>query len=135
MTRYLGCGENRESFQLHAVINEGELQQNLLAFNTEKVVTGTKQVLALQEVKTSLSQLPSVKAPRHVEDLLYEYPKVASVEERKQITSFKKQQDYFRNKAQDSKNLAFRLDGEVTPMDNKRKKQITSFKKQQDYFR
>ena len=27
-TRFIGCGENKESMKLHAVISEGELQQN-----------------------------------------------------------------------------------------------------------
>jgi hypothetical protein len=41
-TRYLGCGKDKDNSQLHVIIQEGELQQNLLAFNTEKVVTGTR---------------------------------------------------------------------------------------------
>merc|ERR1711970_381367 len=38
MTRFLGCGTDMTDFQIHAIINEGEHQQNLLAFNTEKVM-------------------------------------------------------------------------------------------------
>merc|ERR1712155_136545 len=44
MTRFLGCGTDTSDFQMHAIINEGEHQQNLLSFNTEKVMTGTRQV-------------------------------------------------------------------------------------------
>ena len=49
MTRFLGCGTDTSDFQMHAIINEGEHQQNLLSFNTEKVMTGTRQFLALRE--------------------------------------------------------------------------------------
>merc|ERR1711887_52943 len=50
-TRYFGCGESIETVQLHGMINEGELQQNVLAFNTEPVVTGTEQSLKLVTAK------------------------------------------------------------------------------------
>merc|ERR1712002_472346 len=92
---------NCEGVTLHLVINEGELQQNLLAFNTEKVITGTKQMLVLREVKSTKTVLPAIAAPRTVEDVVYEYPKEVTPEERMQVTNFKKQQDFYRNKAQD----------------------------------
>merc|ERR1712126_406812 len=116
MTRFLGCGTDMTDFQLHAIINEGELQQNLLAFNTEKVMTGTRQVLALKEVRKTQTVLPSIVAPRVVEDLLFEYPKSISREERMQISSFKKQQDHFKQLAVDPANDVFRPDGEIVPM-------------------
>merc|ERR1719431_1352069 len=123
-TRFLGCGENKEALKLHAVINEGELQQNLLAFNTEKVVTGTRQVLALQEVRPAPTQLPVIKDPRIVEDLIYEYPKAASVEQKKQITNFRKQQEFFRDQAQNPEDQGFRADGVPKPMDEAMKQRI-----------
>merc|ERR1711970_1224103 len=123
-TRFIGCGENKESMKLHAVISEGELQQNLLAFNTEKVVTGTKQVLALEEVKPAPSQLPVIKEPRIVEDLIYEYPKEASVEQKKQINSFRKEQEFFMDQAQNPKDRVFRADGVPRPMDQEMKQKI-----------
>ena len=116
MTRFLGCGTDMTDFQLHAIINEGELQQNLLAFNTEKVMTGTRQVLALKEVRKTHTVLPNIVAPRVVEDLLFEYPKSISREERMQISSFKKQQDHFKQLAVDPANDVFRPDGEIVPM-------------------
>merc|ERR1719370_2787285 len=116
MTRFLGCGTDMTDFQLHAIINEGEHQQNLLAFNTEKVMTGTRQVLALKEVRKTHTVLPTIVAPRIVEDLLFEYPKFITREERMQITSFKKQQDHFKRMAVDPANHVFRADGEVVPM-------------------
>merc|ERR1711970_467420 len=123
-TRFIGCGENKESMKLHAVISEGELQQNLLAFNTEKVVTGTKQVLALEEVKPAPSQFPSSRDPRTVEDLIYEYPKEASVEQKKQITSFRKQQEFFRDQAQNPGDQVFRADGVPRKMEPEMKQKI-----------
>merc|ERR1711970_1713561 len=123
-TRFIGCGENKESMKLHAVISEGELQQNLLAFNTEKVVTGTKQVLALEEVKPAPSQLPAIRDPRTVEDLIYEYPKEASVEQKKQITSFREQQEFFRDQAQNPGDQVFRADGVPRKMESEMKQKI-----------
>merc|ERR1719186_1919678 len=116
MTRFLGCGTDMTDFQLHAIVNEGEHQQNLLAFNTEKVMTGTRQVLALKEVRKTHTTLPTIVSPRVVEDLLFEYPKSISREERMQITSFKKQQDHFKSLAADPANHVFRPDGELAPM-------------------
>merc|ERR1719239_1562087 len=116
MTRFLGCGTDMTDFQMHAIINEGEHQQNLLAFNTEKVMTGTRQVLALKEVRKTHTVLPTIVAPRIVEDLLFEYPKIITREERMQITSFKKQQDHFKRMAVDPANHVFRPDGELVAM-------------------
>jgi len=116
MTRFLGCGTDTSDFQMHAIINEGEHQQNLLSFNTEKVMTGTRQVLALKEVRKTQTALPNIAAPRDVEDLLFEYPKAVTSEERRQISSFKKQQDHFRQKAMDPANDVFRPDGEIASM-------------------
>merc|ERR1719153_513877 len=116
MTRFLGCGTDTSDFQMHAIINEGEHQQMLLSFNTEKVMTGTRQVLALKEVRKTQTALPNIAAPRDVEDLLFEYPKAVTSEERRQISSFKKQQDHFRQKAMDPANDVFRPDGEIASM-------------------
>merc|ERR1712126_777469 len=116
MTRFLGCGTDTSDFQMQAIINEGEHQQNLLSFNTEKVMTGTRQVLALKEVRKTQTALPNIAAPRDVEDLLFEYPKAVTSEERRQISSFKKQQDHFRQKAMDPANDVFRPDGEIASM-------------------
>merc|ERR1719186_1566400 len=72
-TRYFGCGETMEALQLHGMINEGELQQNVLAFNIEPVVTGTKQVLKLVDIRPVTSIIPQIVAPRTLNGLLYEF--------------------------------------------------------------
>eukprot|EP00092_Neocalanus_flemingeri_P041113 GFUD01044771.1.p1 GENE.GFUD01044771.1~~GFUD01044771.1.p1 ORF type:complete len:1713 (+),score=410.65 GFUD01044771.1:554-5140(+) len=77
-TRYFGCGENIEALQLHGMINEGELQHNVLAFNTEPVVTGTKQVLKLVAITPVTTTIPEIVAPTNVIDLLFEFPKTAN---------------------------------------------------------
>ena len=51
-----------------------------------------------------------------MEDLLFEYPKAVTSEERRQISSFKKQQDHFRQKAMEPANEVFRPDGEIASM-------------------
>merc|ERR1711868_220845 len=75
-TRYFGCGENINDIQLHGMINEGEMRQNVVAFNVEEVVTGTKQVLKLQQIQTISNQIPEVQNPKTCTDLSYEYPQI-----------------------------------------------------------
>merc|ERR1711936_927787 len=74
-TRYYGCGESAQSMELHGMISEGELQHNVVAFNTETVVTGTKQILKLREIKNSHSSgFPQISSPKTCHDLSYEFP-------------------------------------------------------------
>merc|ERR1719228_3257607 len=75
-TRLFGCGNSVNDFHLTGMINEGELRQNVIAFNTEQVVSGTKQVLKLETVKEITQQIPEVQSPRTCHDLTYEYPQV-----------------------------------------------------------
>merc|ERR1719347_1077818 len=49
------------------------MRQNVVAFNTEQVVTGTKQVLKLQFVQQISQQIPEIQSPRTCHDLSYEY--------------------------------------------------------------
>merc|ERR1719474_1452015 len=49
------------------------MRQNVVAFNTEQVVTGTKQVLKLQSVQQISQQIPEIQSPRTCHDLSYEY--------------------------------------------------------------
>ena len=49
------------------------MRQNIVAFNTEQVVTGTKQVLKLESVQQISQQIPEIQAPRTCHDLSYEY--------------------------------------------------------------
>ena len=67
ITRFFGCVETIETIQLHGMINEGELQQNVLAFNSEQVVTGTKQVLKLVAIKPVTTVIAEILAPRIIE--------------------------------------------------------------------
>ena len=49
-TRYIACG-TRGRLVIQTIINDGELNQNLLGYKTERFVTGTMQVLHLKEVR------------------------------------------------------------------------------------
>jgi len=73
MTRFFACGNSVDDLQITGVINEGEMRQNIVAFNTEQVVTGTKQVLKLESVQQISQQIPEIQAPRTCHDLSYEY--------------------------------------------------------------
>jgi len=74
LTRYIACGERGQNLEVKAILNQGELQQSLLSFDTENVVTGTMQTLIVREIKSSMTSLPQIQSPRTVEDLFYEYP-------------------------------------------------------------
>jgi len=73
LTRFFACGNSVNELQITGVINEGEMRQNVVAFNTEQVVTGTKQVLKLQSVQQISQQIPEIQSPRTCHDLSYEY--------------------------------------------------------------
>ena len=51
-TRYIACG-SRGRLVIQTIINDGELNQNLLGYKTERFVTGTMQVLHLKEVRAA----------------------------------------------------------------------------------
>merc|ERR1719184_354707 len=74
MTRYLGCGSSAEDVELKVILNQGELLQNLMGYNTENVVTGTEQTLEIVEKRSTLSSLPEISSPRTSESLFSEYP-------------------------------------------------------------
>merc|ERR1719228_2095737 len=59
-----------------------------------------------------------------VEDLLYEYPKTATSEQKMQITSYRKQQEFFRDQAKNPRDQVFRPDGKPKPMDQNMKQRI-----------
>jgi len=92
LTRYFGCGQSTESVELQSMIGEGELQQNVLAFNTEPVITGTQQVLKLLEVAPITTVLPKIDVPRILKNLFYEFPKPVNT----QITNNVEQGDYYK---------------------------------------
>merc|ERR1712121_139843 len=80
LTKYIACGPSEEELELQVIINEGEIQQSLLDYKTENVVTGTKQVLKLIKVTTTKTTLPQILSPITLEDLFYVYPKVGGQE-------------------------------------------------------
>merc|ERR1719228_1542031 len=59
-----------------------------------------------------------------VDDLLYEYPKTATAEQKMQITSYRKQQEFFRDQAKNPRDQVFRPDGKPKPMDQNMKQRI-----------
>merc|ERR1711874_731877 len=74
-TRFYACADSvTEIPYWHGVINEGEMKQSVLAFNTEPVVTGTKQVIKLEKIQKITNKLPEVPSPKECNDLTYEFP-------------------------------------------------------------
>ena len=57
---------------LQRIVNEEEQNVNLMGYNTERFVTGTKQVLMLQSIKDATS-FPNVSHPMKLFDLMHEY--------------------------------------------------------------
>merc|ERR1719341_2388099 len=111
-TRYLGCGETLETLQLHGMINEGELQQNVLAFNTEPVVTGTKQVLKLVTIKPVSTVIPQIIAPKTLTDLLYVFPKTVS----NLIKSNEEQKQHYQQSTLEPSSQVFLPEGSLESM-------------------
>merc|ERR1719290_149834 len=112
-TRYYGCGETAHSMELHGMISEGELQHNVVAFNTETVVTGTKQILKLQEIKTSPTNIPDVSSPKTSHDLSYEFPQ--SHGQARQISSRQDQRELIKELSKNPESQTF---VPLVPVDN-----------------
>ena len=74
ITRYIACGTSEANMNLHAIVNIGELNQSLLGYNTEKVVTGTKQVMKLVNIAPLYSTLlPQISSPKRMNGLSFHY--------------------------------------------------------------
>merc|ERR1712168_570166 len=112
-TRYYGCGETAHTMELHGMISEGELQHNVVAFNTETVVTGTKQILKLQEIKTSPSNIPDVSSPKTSHDLSYEFPQTHG--QARQISSRQDQREIIKELSKNPETQTF---VPLAPVDN-----------------
>ena len=107
LVKYIGCGTSTEDMEIQLILAEGELQQDLLAFNTESVVTGTRQVLKLESSRSSSTSTPHIQSPRTLEDLLYEYPRNVNLNNRsssrREINSFRTQQDQLQTQEKNPK--------------------------------
>ena len=104
VTRYIGCGANLSDMKVVAIVNEADMHQSLLAYNTEKVVTGSKQVLKFVEVRSTFSSLPEIEDERMIEDLLYEYPEAVTLTgssmfpQEEKPSNYKEQQELLQGK-------------------------------------
>ena len=70
-TRVIACG-TRGNMIIQTIINQGELNQDLLQLNTERIVSGNLQVLKLKEIKS----VAPISAPSDlviVTNMMYEY--------------------------------------------------------------
>ena len=82
--------------------------QNVIPFNTEPVVTGTKQVVKLPKVGQVSYIMPEVPAPKVCKvcnDLTYEFP--VSKSQSSQITSRQSQKEYFQSLTKQPKQISF----------------------------
>eukprot|EP00094_Tigriopus_californicus_P013707 TCALIF_13264-PA protein Name:"Similar to Vg Vitellogenin (Apis mellifera)" AED:0.01 eAED:0.01 QI:81/1/0.6/1/1/0.8/5/0/1798 len=71
ITRYIACG-SVDNLKVVSIFNEGELYQNLLAINTENILTGTKQTMKLVKVENH-SEIKRPHNPKTLKSLLYTY--------------------------------------------------------------
>ena len=71
--RYIACGSRPGSLVIQTIINQGELNQNIMGFNTERMVTGTQQVLKLREVRTNPTPVPMPSSVTELKSMMYEY--------------------------------------------------------------
>lgn len=74
ITRYVACGTSGpQNLEIKAIINEGEFNLDLLGFKTEKVLSGTKQVLELLSKKKTGTPFPQPSQPKTFDNLRYVY--------------------------------------------------------------
>ena len=52
-TRVVACGARGGNMIIQTIVNQGELNQDLLLLNNERIVSGNLQVLRLKEVKVA----------------------------------------------------------------------------------
>ena len=71
-TRVIACGSARGQLKIQTIVNQGELNQNLMGFKTEKFVSGNLQMLRLMEIK-SASPKPQPQDQVTVHNMMYEY--------------------------------------------------------------
>lgn len=77
ITRYVVCG-NPDNYIIQSIVNEGELHQDLLGYQSEKVLTGTRQVLRLKNVNDNSSpKQPS--NPTMLSNAMYQLPSTMDV--------------------------------------------------------
>jgi len=69
--RYIACGQ-RGNLMLQTIIQQGELNQNLFGFNSERVVSGNLQILRLEEVRSG-SPKPMPSSMTTLKHMQYEY--------------------------------------------------------------
>merc|ERR1719178_145441 len=79
--------------------------QNVIPFNTEPVVTGTKQVVKLMKVGQVSYTMPEVPSPKVCNDLSYEFP--VSKSQSSQITSRQSQMEFFQSLTKQSEQISF----------------------------
>ena len=70
-TRVIACG-TRGNMIIQTIINQGELNQDLLQLNTERIVSGNLQVLKLKEIK-AVAPIPAPSDLVIVKNMMYEY--------------------------------------------------------------
>jgi hypothetical protein len=70
-TRVVACG-TRGNLVIQTIINQGELNQNLMGFNTERVVSGNLQILRLKEIRTA-SPRPQPQNLVSLKSMMFEY--------------------------------------------------------------
>jgi len=73
VTRYVACGSSRSDLTIQSIVNEGELNQNLLGFKTERFVTGSKANFTLKSIRPSSGSVPMPVDPVTVKTMMYEY--------------------------------------------------------------
>lgn len=91
VTRYVLCGgvNGDSELVIRSIVNEGELQQDLMGFRSEKMLTGTRQVLTLTSKHSgSTGGVSRPTSPIEMDNLFHEYG--SKTEEMKVSSSLKK---------------------------------------------
>jgi len=74
VTRYTVCGSSEYDYVILSILNEGELTQDLMGFKSEKMLTGTRQVLNLvNKNRVGREFVSGPTNPITLTSLFYEY--------------------------------------------------------------
>ncbi len=72
VTRYAACGTGRGDLNIQSVVNEGETEVDMVGYDAEKFVSGSKQNLTLIEEGPIGSKLPEPSSPIQTRSLAYD---------------------------------------------------------------
>jgi len=76
-TRRIACGSPAAGLTIQTIVNDGEFDLQLIGTKTERVVSGSLQILRLKAVKPMSGGFPQPSSPVALKDMMFEYTQKA----------------------------------------------------------